>query len=123
MNGGDRRQRRSVERVHYPMYAIEKIAHQRRGVCESHLFRPGKKLAQVRARGKSRFHPAVDDQSMRLVLENFVGFEELFELRQSPRSDFVAGLVLQRELDAAVDQFPGERLTTEDFHFTATFFE
>src|SRR5262245_2089699 len=103
-NGGERR---GVNRIRHPMSAVEEIVDQRSGLVEPHLIRAKVQLAQIGARAEAGFHRTVNDQRMRFVFKRLVSLDKFLKLFDSFRSDLVAGLSMQGELDAAVNQLPG----------------
>jgi hypothetical protein len=112
-NGGERR---GVNRVRHSVDAVEKIADQRRGLVEAHLFRAKVKLAQIGAGAEAGLHRTVNDQRMRFVFQRLVSLDEFLKLFESLRADLVARLPMQSKLDAAVTQFPRQSCALKAFH-------
>src|SRR5215471_1486730 len=74
------------------------------------------KFAEVPTRTEAARQGAVDDQRVRRFFQGRKSSSEALQLGQKQRAHLIAGLAMQRQLDDAVHEFPGDRLALVAVH-------
>src|SRR5579864_6097903 len=109
-------QRRSVDRIQHPVNALQIIAHTLGRLVPLQLPRTPIQLPQIGPGTKSSLQLTVNNDRMSFALEVIESLGEPLEFFQCERTNLVAGLAMQGQLDRTVPQLPRKRLTVERFH-------
>jgi hypothetical protein len=98
------------------MNALKKIAHARHSFGRWQVLRTAKELAQVCACAEAFGARARNNQGLRVALQFLERRDELLELGKRPRADFIAGRMVEHQLDYAVGRPPRECGSPEALH-------
>src|SRR5580658_4893458 len=101
VNGGDGGEGRGVDGVHHAMDALEEIADARQALPWGHGLRTLEKLAEVGAGAETLGTCTRNNQRASVFTCGCERIDELFELNQGRRADFVARRAVEHELDGA----------------------
>src|SRR6266853_6364885 len=116
VDGGDSSERRDVDGVEHSVDALEELTHASQALFSRERFGGTIKFTKVGAGGKALFASTRNNAGSSVCCQSRNCCRECFEVGQSLASDFVGGLVIQRQLDNTVAPVPTKRFADEMPH-------